>query len=208
MIRTALISYHKNATTLYDPKWIEEYKYSILNQTYKDFDIFELEYSGGDFRIFENSNYHSKQFPSFVYALNYLLDCLFFMGYDCVANSNIDDTFSLDRLEKQLPYIEQGFDIVSSNFSLTKDNEVVHRHSFEKMDLPLELSNNNNLICHPAVIYSANFWKNNRYNPEQLPLEDLMLWQRTVNKYKFFIHPDILLYHRLHGNSVCQSENR
>jgi hypothetical protein len=207
-MKVALICYHKNVETLYDPKWIEEYRYSILNQTYKEFDIFELEYSGGDYRIFENSIYHSKEFPAFVPALNYLLDCIFFMGYDCVANTNADDVYALDRLEKQLPHIESGFDIVSSNFALTRDGQVVHRHEFNKMDLPLELSNNNNLVCHPSVIYNRTFWKNNRYIPEQQPLEDLMLWQRTVNKYKFFIHQDILLYHRLHDNSVCNSDNR
>jgi hypothetical protein len=125
-----------------------------------------------------------------------------------VANSNVDDVYALDRLEKQLPYIEASYDIVSSNFALTRDGEIVHRHEFHTMDLPIELSNNNNLICHPTVIYSKNFWKNNRYVPECQPLEDLMLWQRTVNKYAFFIHPDILLYHRLHDNSVCQSDNK
>lgn len=208
MTRTALICYHKNVEKLYEPKWIEEYKYSVLNQTYKDFDLFELEYSGGNYRIFDSSNYHSKEFPSFVYALNYLLDCIFFMGYDCVANSNADDTFSLDRLEKQIPYIEQGFDLVSSNFALVQDNKIIHRHYFDKLDLPLELSNNNNIICHPSVIYSKRFWEKNRYVPESQPLEDLMLWQRAIKTNKFFIHPDILLYHRIHDNSVCNSDNR
>lgn len=207
-LKVALIAYHKNAFFLYKKEWIEQYKHSILNQTYKDFDLFELEYGGGTGRIFENSNYHSKEFPSFVYALNYLLDCLFFMGYDCVANTNVDDYHALDWLEKQLPYIEQGYDIVSSNFALVENDEVVHLHHFDKLDISLELSRNNNIICHPSVIYSKSFWKTNRYVPECQPLEDLMLWQKAIKKNKFFIHPDILLYHRLHSNSVCQSENK
>lgn len=207
-MKVALISYHKNAEKLYEKSWVDEYRYSILNQTYKSFDIFELEYSGGNFRIFENSNYHSKEFPSFVYALNYLLDCIFFMGYDCIGNSNVDDVYSLDRLEKQLPYVEQGFDIISSNFALTQDGQVVQANIFDKMNLPLELENNNNIICHPSIIYTRNFWRSYRYVPEQQPREDMMLWQRAIKTHKFFIHPDILLYHRLHDNSVCQSDNK
>lgn len=207
-MRVAVLCYHKNAQSLYGGWWIQVYKNSILNQSYKYFDIFELEYSGGDFRIFSESNYHSKQFPTFVHALNYLLDSVFFMGYDCVANSNVDDFFALDRLEKQLPYIKDGFDIVSSNFALVEDDRIVHRHYFDKLDIPLELSNNHNIISHPSVIYSKKFWDKNRYVPEQQPLEDLMLWQRAIKTHRFFIHPDILLYHRIHDNSVCNSDNR
>jgi hypothetical protein len=202
------VCYHKNATQLYPEKWIEEYRNSILNQTYKEFDIYELEYSGGDYRIFENSIYHSKPFPSFVYALNYLLDCLFFMGYDCVLNTNVDDVYSLDRVEKQLPYIERGYDIVSSNFHLVDGNGNITRQTFDNLNLELELANNHNVIAHPAVVYSKRFWENNRYVPEQIPLEDMMLWQRAIKNSKFIILPDILLYHRIHSNSVCQSENR
>lgn len=207
-MKVALISYHRNVENIYEKSWIQEYRYSIVNQTYKPFDIFELEYGGGDFRIFENSNYHSKEFPSFVYALNYLLDCIFFMGYDCVANSNCDDIYMLGRLTKQLPYIANGFDIVSSNFTLIQNGKAVQTNIFDQMNLPLELDNNHNIICHPTVIYSKNFWKSYRYIPEQQPREDMMLWQRAIKTHKFFIHPDILLYHRLHSNSVCQSENK
>lgn len=207
-MKIALIVYHKNAEKLYETSWIDEFRYSIINQTYKSFDIFELDYGGGNFRIFGNSDYHSKEFPSFVYALNYLIDCIFFMGYDCICNTNSDDVYALDRLEKQLPYIEAGYDIVSSNFALMQDGEVIQNNIFHDMNLPLELENNHNLICHPTVIYSRNFWKSYRYVPEQVPREDIMLWQRAIKTHKFFIHPDILLYHRIHGNSVCNSDNK
>lgn len=207
-MKVAVLSYHKNAETLYPDKWILEYRFSILNQSYKDFDIVELEYGGGSFRVFDKSNYHSKDFPSFVHGLNYLLDSLFFMGYDCVANTNLDDFYSLDWLAKQVKYIEAGYDLVSCNFCLVKEDKIIKTHSFHKLDLKHELASNHNIICHPAVCYSKNFWEKNRYVPEQLPLEDMMLWQRAIKNSRFIILPDVLLYHRLHENSVCQSENR
>lgn len=207
-MKVALISYHKNAETLYPSQWIDEYHNTIISQTYEGFDIFELEYGGGKYRIFENSIFHSKEFPSFVHGLNYLLDCLFFMGYDCVFNSNVDDYASLYRIEKQLPFIEQGYDLVSSNFALIQDGQLIKTHSFDKLDLELELAHNHNIIGHASVVYNKSFWKKHRYIPEQQPAEDLMLWQRAVKDSKIIILPDVLLYHRLHENSVCKSENR
>lgn len=205
MTQTAVICYHKNIKSIYPSKWIEEYKNSILKQTYTAYDLFELNYGGGEERIFEHSNYESKEFPSFVYALNYLLESLR-NDYDCIFNTNSDDTYSLDRFEKQLPYIENGYDIVSANFSLVEDDKIIKTHAFDKLSIELELSNNHNCICHPVIAYSKNFLMNNRYVPEQQPLEDLMLWQRSIKKNKFIILPDVLCYHRLHEQSVCQNE--
>lgn len=205
MISTAVICYHKSLFKIYKDEWIKDFRYSILNQTNNDFDIYELDYGGGVNHIFEKSNYQSKEFPSFVYALNYLLEQLR-DKYDCVLNTNVDDYYSIDRVEKQVKQIQHGFDIVSSNFSLVEDDKVIKTHAFDKLDIALELSNNHNVICHPSVCYSKNFLMNNRYVPEQQPLEDMMLWQRTVNKFNFIILPDVLCYHRLHEQSVCQNE--
>lgn len=207
-MKRALICYHSRANIIYLEQWVSEYRHSVLNQTYKDFDIVELNYDGGSYRVFENSNYHSKEFPTFVHGLNYLLDSLFFAGYDCVFNSNLDDYFSLDRIEKQLPYIEQGFDLVSSNFALIQGDKIIKTHSFDKLDIEYELAHNHNIIGHASVVYNKSFWKKHRYIPEQQPMEDLMLWQRAIKNSKFIILPDVLLFHRLHSNSVCQSENR
>src|SRR6185295_9428956 len=144
---------------------------------------------------------------TFVHAMNYLLDKAFSMGYDCVGNLNCDDYYELNRLEVQLPYISEGFDLVSSNFSLVKDNSITHKHKFHELNIEEQLNNNHNLIAHPVVMYSKHFWRNNRYIPEQVPYEDLKLWKRAISNSKFIIVPENLLYHRLHQNSVCQSTN-
>ncbi len=209
-MKCALLSYHKNLLELYPKSWIEQYKQSIINQTYKHFDIWEINYGGGEELIFEeNSNFASMQFPTFVHVLSFALDSLFQMGYDCVANTNCDDYYSYNRLEKQIPYMEQGYDICSSNFSLIIDDKVTHTHKFHNLDIKSELRRGHNPICHPAVCYSKEFWKNNRYVPEQIPFEDMLLWQRAINRgSRFIILEDVLCYHRLHSNSVCQSLNR
>lgn len=208
-MKLALLSYHSNAEKLYKKEWVDQYRNSINNQTYKDFDIIESNYGKDDFRIFKNSIYDRVPTDNFVETLNRLLDkCFFELDYTFVFNSNVDDIASLERIEKQLPYLESGYDIVSSNFALLKDEVVVMYHKFHSLDIFTELSNNHNIVAHANVAYSRRFWENNKYISSQQPLEDMMLWQRAIHNSRFIILEENLLLHRIHDQSVCQSENR
>lgn len=208
IMKIALLVYHSNIENLYPKEWIEEFRRSIINQTYQDFVILEMNYGGDEFRIFETSAFESVKMPTFVHALNYLLDKSFGSGYKFAFNHNVDDIYSHERIEKQLPYLEAGFDIVSANFSLLQDSKIIKEHEFHNLNIVKELSVNHNCLCHPLIGYSKQFWENNRYVPEQMPLEDMMLWQRSVNKFKFIILKDNLLLHRIHSNAVCRSDNK
>ena len=147
---------------------------------------------------------------TFVDSMNYLLDEAFESGCDYVFNTNIDDYFAVQRIERQLHFLNQGYDIVASNFHLVKDGTVYHSHRMNEQNIGLELERGNNPIGHPVVAYSRKFWENNKYNPEEIPAEDLKLWQRAYKTgSKFIIMPDFLLFHRVHNQSVCQNpENR
>ena len=208
MVKVAFFCYHKNVYSIYKPEWISQYRDSVLNQTFKEFDVFEINYGKGQERIFEHSNFESIEFPTFTHALNHLFFKATMGGYYCAANSNVDDWFSENRLEKQLPYINEGYDIVTSNFSLVENDQTIKTHSFDKLSIENELYNNHNIICHPSIIYSRKYMEENRYVPDEMPFEDLKLWQRTIRNYKFIILPEVLCFHRLHNQSVCQSENK
>lgn len=207
-MKVALICYHKNINKIYPHSWINKFRNSILDQTYKQFDIYELNYGGGEERIFKNSSYTSTKFNTFVDAMTFQLDMLFSKGYDYVFNTNSDDYFSLDRIEKQLVYLKKGYELVSSNFTLVEKDKEIHSHRFHHLDIKRELQKGHNIICHPAVAYSKDFWRKNRYNASEIPFEDLKLWQRAINNSRFAILPDNLCYHRIHENSVCKSNNR
>lgn len=209
MSKCALLVYHKNAEKIYDPKWIQQYKKSVLSQTNKDFSIFEINYGKTNYRIFENSYFESYEYPNFVYALNYLLDKCFSSGYEYVANSNCDDWYAPNWIEESLLNIKAGNDIVSSNFCLVVDDVVTKYHSFHDLDIKKELSKGHNPFCHPSVMYSHRFWYNNRYDPDEVPTEDMQLWIRAIDAgYKFFISKHNLCYHRIHNNAICRSDNR
>ncbi len=208
MNKLSLICYHANIKKIYKPEWVEQFKWSIIGQSYKKFKVYELCYSGEQDRIFEDSIYESKELPTFVHAMNYLIEKCLSDGADVIGNTNVDDNYSANRLEVQMEYIKKGFDVVSSNFSLMKDNIVFHEHHFENKNIKEELNRNHNVICHPVLLYSSAFLRNNKYVPEDIPYEDMLLWKRTIDNYKFVIAPENLLYQRIHDNSVCKSENR
>lgn len=196
----AVIVYHKNVNQ-YPSQWIEEFKASILNQTYQDFDILELNYGGGEERIFENSIFTSKEFVNHAEAMNYLFDQV--GSYDYVFNTNIDDYYSKDRIAIQM---QSDADIVSSNFVLLSNDKAYHVHRFENKDIFGELKRDHNIICHPVVRFSKRFILENRYAPEEIPFEDMLLWKRTISKYNFVVLPNILCFHRVHSNSVGHNE--
>lgn len=210
MSSNALIVYHKNIGSIYPKEWIERFKNSILNQSCKDFDIIELNYGGTEERIFDNSIFISRQFPTFVDGMNYLIDkCFFDDKYLNVFNSNVDDWYSPFRIEKQLLAIKRGYHIVSSNFSLINDKGVEYkRHAFHRLALAYELRKGHNIIAHPVVAYTKEAWmKGHRYIPSEIPLEDLKMWQRMIKDCRITILSDCLLFHRVHDNSVCQNPN-
>lgn len=209
-MKVALISYHKNVFTLYNPKWIQKHVETVINQSYKDFDIYELDYGGNGNRIFPYSKYRSNIFPTFVDAMNYLLDKLFNEEeYDVVGNLNCDDYYDLERLEKQLAWVRSGYNIVTSNYTLIKNGDEALITEYDKKDIRKELGRGNNIVAHPAILLTKGFWKTGlRYDPSEIPAEDMKLWIRALNfGFNIKIAPEPLLYYRIHENSVCNNVN-
>lgn len=209
-MKVALMSYHKNLFDIYPTEWIEAYRDSILNQTFKDFEIFETNYGKSVGMIGWKSKFQSKEFPTFVHCMNWMLDYLFNeCEYDVVANTNADDVYHEKWLEKSIAAIKAGYDLVSCNFQLFNEGGVYHSHHFSRLNIEQELERGNNPICHPGVLYSKRFWDNgNRYIPEEIPVEDMNLWKRAIKNSNFIILPEHLVLHRIHDNAVCRSKNR
>ena len=65
-MKVGIICYHKNLSN-YPKEWIEKFRDSIRNQTWKAYTIYELNYGGTDERIFSESEFESKEFPTFVH---------------------------------------------------------------------------------------------------------------------------------------------
>lgn len=218
-MKACVIFYHKNSTAIYEKRWIDKCIDTILNQSFQDFCIYEINYGGDDFSIFsginhnKDLNFYSKKFDNHAEAMNFIIDTAFYEGCDVVFNTNVDDFYSLDRFKEQLEILEIGYDLVSSDFYYVKDfNEkemdVITNDICVSKEGPIsvELKKNNNVIAHPCVAFSKKFWDINRYIPEEIPEEDLMLWKRGIESgMKFYIIPEKLLFYRIHQNQISST---
>lgn len=213
-MKIATIIYHKNISSIYLENWIKTFVDSINNQTLKEFTIYELNYGDEELNLSEkygflnNHKFFKVKLKNHAEAMNFLFDKCSSDNIDIIFNNNIDDFNEPERFKKQFDKIKEGYDLVSSNFRYVKEDNKQYLSKkptrFSKLDIKKCLFKNNNIICHPSVCYSKNFYKNNRYNTDEIPVEDLNLWKKTINDYKFFILEDVLLNYRLHSNQITQ----
>lgn len=203
-MRSCVIFYHKNALKIYEESWIDQCVNSVLGQTYKKFEIIELNYGGGTDR-FTDGQFFSLDMENHIEAMNFLINYAFASGFDVVFNTNMDDHYHRTRFEVQLHAIRQGFQLVSSNFryfgARVKDMDMAR---FNKT-IGENLAIGHNIICHPVIAMHRSFWDADLHYQNKLGSEDLDLWKRAYQKgKKFEILPDYLLNYRLHPNQVTK----
>ena len=202
-MKVGVIFFHNNIEKIYQKKWIDKCISSIRNQSYKDLFFYEINY--GDMpetRLLSESTFFHKKKENYADAMNFIISKAFEDGCDYVFNTNLDDYYSEKRIEKQLEYLEDGYDLVSSDFCyINEDDEVFHQMNITKYgSIFLNLKNNHNVIAHPSVGMSKEFWldKDNRYDISKVPAEDLDLWKRSIDKHMFYIVDEVLLFYRIH----------
>jgi hypothetical protein len=119
----------------------------------------------------------------------------------------MDDFYHEDRIKTQLEKIQEGYDLVASNFNhVDEGGSPIRSMNMSILNIEDELRKDHNLIAHPVVCYSREFIKNNRYNIDDIPKEDFNLWLKTVNDYKFFICDEYLLNYRIHNSQITATK--
>lgn len=219
-MKLGVVIFHQNPFSVYKKRWIQKSLDSIINQTVKDLNFYEVDYSGSNISLLKDYNlknykHYSQKMTNYAEAMNFIISEAFANGCEFVFNTNIDDYYRPDRIEKQLYLIESGnYDVVSSDFCYIKEKEdpngdytdevFLFMNIYKKPeDIIHHLRKDSNVIAHPSVCYSKKFWSSNKYDPTKTPQEDLDLWKKSIEKgHRFAIHPDILLYYRIHKNQV------
>jgi len=218
-MRVGVILYHKNIEK-YKKHWIDKCVSSIELQTYQNFDVCELCYGDTVVTVadhiervpeFPNYKFHSLPLPNHVHAQNSLLDaCFKHNDYDYVFNINVDDYYDRRRFECQLTMIEQGYDLVASNFQHVEEGPngydvVGYTFPASKYSVGEELMRDHNVIGHSSVCYSRNFWLTYGPYPDSIPTEDLLLWKLAVSRGAVIgIYPEVLMYYRRHNQQICK----
>lgn len=218
-MKIGVIFFHRNIKNIYQERWIKKCVGSILSQSHSDFSIYEINYGGENDSVldgFDFLNPHtfiSEEKENHAEAMNRIIDLAFEDGCDYVFNTNLDDFYDLRRFEIQVSKLESGFDLVSSDFCYIEEiegrDEVTLTKNIKRFgDIQENLEKSHNVIAHPSVAYSKKFWEDNRYIPEEIPREDMLLWIRAIQKgFKLYICDEVLLNYRLHQNQITGSNS-
>jgi hypothetical protein len=208
-MKIGIIVFHKNIIDIYSKEWVDKCLDSLKNQTYKDLYFYEINYGGDEYRLIYDSKFYNIPKKNYAEAMNFIISEAFSDGCDFIFNTNLDDYYREDRIEKQLYYLNLGYDIVSSDFCyINESNQFIENMIMSRFhDIKRNLKFNHNVISHPSVGMSRNFWSDNknRYDVDKVPTEDLFLWKESIERdYKFYIVNEILLYYRIHNKQVSK----
>jgi hypothetical protein len=124
-LKVGVVFFHSDIRNIYKERWIEKSITSMKNQTVKNLHFYEISYGENQKSILseysvENLKFYHKNFNNYAEAMNFIISEAFSDGCDYVFNTNMDDFYRQDRVEKEFELIQSGYDIVSSDFCYVK----------------------------------------------------------------------------------------
>lgn len=197
-------------------KYIAQSIQSILNQTFKDFELCIINDgstdgtsavidSFDDPRIIKT---HRAQNCGLVATRNALIDQA---RGKYIAYLDNDDVAFPDRLQKQFIFLEAGVADVCSGAYQTFNEETGERKNSKE---PYSDADIKALItvycplCNPAVMGRAEIFKRFKYHPGNDHAEDYSLWQEiALAGYRMANLKDKLITYRIHPKQISQVAN-
>lgn len=189
--------------------YIKEAVDSILNQSFRDFELIILDDASTDESPKILDTYSDPRIVRFTATQNLGIANILNVGLNMargeyIARMDSDDISLPTRLQTEVDYLDShsGIDLVScgmQQFGIA-DRTMSYKESFW-------------LVCYNAfffspILHASSMWRRNRfekfglkYRQERVPSEDYDLWVRAVCKgLKLINIPDILYRYRIHGN--------
>lgn len=202
-------------------QFIRESIESILNQTYKDFELFVVddcssdnswdiiqEYAKKDERIVpirHPYNQGSSGIDKKVYD----------MKGDYVAIAHCDDAWKVEKLEKQVQVLDENpnitacftlVDVIDDEGKLLSDDRHVHHHVFEqdnktRYEWLRHFFYNGNCLCHPSLLIRKTAYTEMKITTKGLSgLPDFCQWIRVCKKADIYILQERLTKFRTHND--------
>lgn len=172
-------------------KYIKDAIESILNQTYKNFELIIMDYASSDgtselIKSYTDSriNYRTLEKIGIAVALNYGLSLA---NGDLIARMDGDDIMVHNKLQKQYDFLNQNKDVhlVGTNFYyIDKQGKKLfykrfpEHHNDIEFSMPITIS-----ILHPTILtYKEVLLKVGKYNEKFTDSEDNELFLRMLEK--------------------------
>ena len=197
--------------TYNDEKYIEETISSILKSSFKEFELLIINDGSSDrtldiINLFDDKRIRviSQKNKGLIKSLNLGLKEA---KFDLIARIDGDDIMHENRLEIQYDIINKfNYDIVGSNAIIINENS----DPIGKSDLPIsheeikhKLIQMSPTIIHPSILMKKDCVINNGgYNKLYKHCEDLELWVRLIDNYKFYNCKEYLVRLRKHSANI------
>lgn len=194
-------------------RYLKEAVESILNQTHQNLELLAVDDGSADGTLNILSDYAGRDKRVRVLrnsgsgisaALNMGIDLA---KGEYIARMDADDISFVNRIENQVVYMENHTDIGICSTQIQLLGEDGSYHDTQKCPeendrIRLELLNRC-VIAHPTVMFRGSAVRN-RWRYHIMPEEDYDLWTRMAAAEKFACLPEILLYYRMHSDSVSR----
>ena len=226
MKRVAVVIYHRNIFTKYNPEWTKGCIKNLGDQTFQDFSVVELDFGGDGVVVYDGDRPHhhySEKIDNLGAAISRSFDiCFRELGFDLAFNINLDDIYDVDRFRIQLEtQAAHGADVVSSNFHFVdEDLKILSTTDFCRRVVGLEdqnrlidfhFANDRNCIGFPVCLFTKGFWLGNDGLPsrdESKGREDFDLWIEARKRgFKLYIIDKHLFKYRVHSTSISKRVN-
>ena len=194
-------------------KFIKESIDSILNQTYRNFELIIINDGSQDSTDKIVKEYTDSRIRYLLNTRNLGIACTLNTGLGNARGKYImrldsDDIASVDRIEIQVEYMENHPDIAVLGCGMR-----TFGRGFEPYDMipscePDQIKIESLFFCpisHPSVMLRSSLVDEGfLYNPTYERIEDYELWDRIFNKHKIAALSKILVKYRLHPGQVTQ----
>lgn len=199
-------------------KYVESAVRSIMNQTYKNLEIILTDDCSTDstFSILEKlaaedsriKLYKNETNLKIVKTLNKMIQ---HANGKYIARMDADDISLLERIEKQVDFLEANPDIAFCGTNAWHINEVGKKNGFSCLPRTNEEINKFKFYAcpfyHPSVIGRSAIYKENFYDENFLYAEDYELWIRVLENYKGYNLKERLIFYRIFSAQTSKSRS-
>ena len=192
--------------------YIEESIKSILNQTFKNFELIILndgssdataniikQYAKSDNRIKFINNTENKGIAK---SRNQLLNSA---SGEYVAYQDADDISLPDRLERQVDFLDKNIDFsVVGTAIMSIPDEIVHTYLEKPGIIDFYVAN---AVANPSVMFRKNDinYCNIRYNEKFATAEDYDFWLKVIKHFRIYNMKEVLVKYRVLENSLSHN---
>ncbi|WP_083507874.1 glycosyltransferase [Aureimonas frigidaquae] len=196
---------------------------SLLNQSVQDIEVIVVDDASSDSTIevikeFSDPRLKTCYLQKNVGACEAMNIAISMCTADYIGVCNSDDIWELDKLERQIPVLDEHDDIaaVFSNVTWIDDDgdllegaelpafsDVFAQPNRSRFEWLKRLIEEGNCLCHPSVLLRRELYAQlGGYNNYLRQLPDLDMWLRVLQRYEIFVMPERLVRFRIHTNNT------